>query len=98
MQKNRLIPSVHFGDTINYRVQRPDWPDPFLTILNQKFFDQLLIFMNLYKHAKNYAVSSICFREMVDLKILESDWLIPFLPISQEQDFSNIGLAQEQSK
>ena len=57
---------------------------------NQKMFDQLLIFVNLYQHAKNYTVSSICVGEMVDLIILESDWLRPFWPISQKQDFSQI--------
>ena len=31
---------------------RPDWPDPFLTMPTQKNFDPLLIFMNLYEHAK----------------------------------------------
>ena len=40
---------------------------------NQKKIDQLLVFVNLNQHAKNYAVSMICFGEMVDLKILESD-------------------------
>ena len=35
-----------------------------------KIFDQLLIFVNLYKHAKNEDISSICSGEIVDLKIL----------------------------
>ena len=56
----------------------------------QKNFNQLLIFVNLYQHAKNEAVSSICFGEIVDLKILQSDWLREFWPISQEQDLSQI--------
>ena len=55
---------------------------------NQKIFDQLLIFVNLYQHTKNEAISSICSGEIVDLKILQSDWLRAFWPISQEQDFS----------
>ena len=25
MQKNQLIPLVYSGDTVNFRVQRPDW-------------------------------------------------------------------------
>ena len=45
---------------------------------NQKVFNQLLIFMNLYQHAKNEAVSSICFGEIVELKIQQSDWLRAF--------------------
>ena len=45
-------------------------------MLNQKISDLLLIFVNLYHHAKNEAVSSICSEEMIDLKILQSDWPI----------------------
>ena len=37
---------------------------------NQKIFDQLLIFVNLYQYAKNEAVSLICSGEIADLKIL----------------------------
>ena len=45
---------------------------------DQKNFNQLLIFVNLYQHAKNEAVSTICSGETVDLKILQSDWLRAF--------------------
>ena len=45
----------------------------------QKVFDQLSIFVNLYQHAKHKAVSSICFGEVGG-----------FWAISQEQDFSQI--------
>ena len=55
---------------------------------NQKIFNQLLIFENLYQHTKNKAMSLICSGKIVDLKILQSDWLGAFWPISQEQDFS----------
>ena len=85
-----ILSFAHSGDKVTFRVQRPDWPHPFLTIPNQKIFNQLLIFVHLYQHAKNLAVSSTCFGEMVDLKILEYDWLRPFWPISQEQNFSKI--------
>ena len=37
---------------------------PFVTMAKQKAFNQLLIFVNLYQHAKNQA---ICSDEMVDL-------------------------------
>ena len=57
---------------------------------NQKIFNQLLIFVNLYQYAKNEAVSLICSGKMLDLKILQSDWLRAFRPISQEQDFFQI--------
>ena len=59
-------------------------------MFNQKNFDQLLIFVNLYQHAKNEAVSSICSGEIVDLKILQFEWLRAVRPIFQEQDFSQI--------
>ena len=53
---------------------------------DQKIFNQLLIFVNFYQHAKNEAVSSIFSGEMVHLKILQSDWLRAFWHISQKQD------------
>ena len=57
--KNQLIPLFHSSDTVNFRVQRPNWPYLFLTMPNQKIFSQFLIFVNLYQHAKNEAISSI---------------------------------------
>ena len=56
----------------------------------QELFNQLLIFVNLYQHAKTEAVSSICSGEMLDLKISQLEWLRTFWPISQEQHFSQI--------
>ena len=45
MQKiSSFHPFILDWDTVNFRVQWPDWPHPFLTILNQKIFDQ---FFNL---------------------------------------------------
>ena len=51
---------------------------------NQKNFDKLLIFVNLYQHARNEAVSSICSEEIVDLRILQSNWLGAFWSVSQD--------------
>ena len=48
----------------------------------QKFFDKLLIYVDLHQHAKNQVFSHS--------KILQSDWLRTFWPISQEQKFSQI--------
>ena len=64
--KNLLAPSVHSGDTVNFGVLQSDWPHPFLTIPTQKFFNQLLIYVNLYQHAKNKVISIICSGDMVD--------------------------------
>ena len=54
------------------------------------FFDQFLIFVNLYKHEKNKSISLICSGDMIDQNILQSDWLRTFWPISQEQHFSQM--------
>ena len=64
-EKTQLIPLIQSWDKVNIRVQRPDWPYPFLAKPNQKIFDQLLTFVNLYQLVKNEAVSSIYFGEIV---------------------------------
>ena len=88
--KNQFISSVYSWETDNFRVPRPDWPHPFLTMFNPNIFDKYLIFVNLCQYPKNEAVSSICSGEIIDLKILQSDWLRVFWPISQDQDLSQI--------
>ena len=64
----------------------------FLTMPQQKHFNQLLIFVNLYHHAKNEAVSLICSGEMFDLKIPQSEWLRAFQRISQNKKKTIFGL------
>ena len=49
LAKNQFIPFVHSSDRVNFRVPSHDWPDPFLTT---PIFNILLIYMNLYQHAK----------------------------------------------
>ena len=61
-----MIQSIHSWDAVNFRVLWPDWPHPFLPMPTQKYFDQPLIYMNLYKHAKNQAISLICAADVVD--------------------------------
>ena len=61
-----MIPSTHSWDTVNFRVLWPDWAHPFLTMPIQKYFDQPLIYMNLYQHAKNQAISLISAADVVD--------------------------------
>ena len=61
----------------------------------QKIFDQLLIFVNLYQHAKNEAISTICFGEKVYFKVLQSDWLRASWFLSQEQDFFQQRICRE---
>ena len=88
--KTQLIPLAHSWDTVSLWAQGPDWPYAFLTMPNQKMFNQLLIFVNFILLAKNEAVSSIFYGEIFHLKILQSDWLRGFWPISQEQDLFQI--------
>ena len=53
-------------------------------------FHQLLISVNLHRHAENQAFSSIRSSDTVDLEILQSDWPRVFWPVSQEPEFSPI--------
>ena len=89
--KNQVIQSVRSPVTLSFRIPSLDWPDPFLKVNfrvnrpyqphlflpmhNQKIFDQLLIFVNLYQHAQNETVSALFSVVMTDLKILQSEWL-----------------------
>ena len=63
---------------------------PIFDHIHPKLFNQLLISMNMYQHAKNHAISSFCCKDLIDLKILQSDWLRTFWFISQETDFSQV--------
>ena len=75
--KTHLISLVQSWNTVNFRVQWPDWLySHFWPCLTKKIFTQLLFFVNFYQLVKNKAVSSICSGEIVHLKILQSDWLI----------------------
>ena len=88
MQKISLFDPFIFWNTVNFT--RPDWQHPVFDQTQRKTFDQLLVFVNLYHHAKSVAVSSICSGEIVHLKILQSDWLRASWPIFQKQNFSQI--------
>ena len=77
--KNQFIPSIHSWNTVHFRVLWPNWPDPFLPVPTQIFFD-LLIYVNLYQCPKDLAISLICSRDRVHWKILQLDWLRTFWP------------------
>ena len=47
-------------DTANFRVLQPEWAQPFMTTSTLIFFNQFLILMNLYQHAKNQVFLSFC--------------------------------------
>ena len=48
-------------DTAYLRVQRPEYPHPFSATRTHMFFNQLLIFTNLYQHVKNIGFVIILF-------------------------------------
>ena len=43
-----------------------NWLHPFLTTSRQKYFDHLLIYVNLNQHAKTQAISLICSGDIID--------------------------------
>ena len=64
--KYQFTPSTHSRDTVNFKVMWPGWPHPSLIMPSPKFFDQLLIYVNLCYHVKNQAISLTCFGDMID--------------------------------
>ena len=56
----------------------------------QKFFDQLLIFLNLYQHAKNQFIPSVHSSDTVNFKVPSHDWPHPFLTMPTPKTFKLI--------
>ena len=65
---------MSLGDTANFRFLQSEWAHPFMTTPIPIFYNQILISMNLYQHAKNQAFSFYHSRDIIYLKILQSDW------------------------
>ena len=84
MQKTSML------ETANFRVLSPDWPHPFLTKPTQKSFDQRLIFVDLYQHAKNQFIPSIHSPDTVNFEVPSHDWLHPFLTMPTPKTFKLI--------
>ena len=55
--------------------------------LLKKNFEQLLIFVNLYHHAKNQFILPAHSSDMVNFRVLLSDWPHPFLTIPTQKNF-----------
>ena len=87
--KNQFIPSVHFWDRVNFRVPRPDWQHPLLTMDNQNNFYQLSIFVNLYQHEKNQFIPSLHSSDTVNFKLLSPGWPHTFLTMPTPKIFSD---------
>ena len=56
----------------------------------QKIFDQLLIFVNLYQHAKNQFIPSVHSSDTVSFKVPLLDWPHPFLTMPTPKTFQLI--------
>ena len=76
----------------------PDWPHPFLAKSIQKKFYQVLIYVNLYQHAKNQAISLIFWRYgwLKNLAIWLAENILAY--ISGTRIFPNMEFVQEHSK
>ena len=57
---------------------------------HQKIFDQLLIFVNLYQHAKNQFIPSVHSSDTVNFKVPSHDWPHPFLTMPTPKTFKLI--------
>ena len=84
MQKTSML------ETANFRVLWPHWPHPFLTMPTQKIFDQLLIFVNLYQHAKNQFIPSVHSSDTVNFKVPSHAWPHQFFMIPTPKTFKLI--------
>ena len=60
---------------------RPDWSQAFLTMPSKKIFDQLLMFVNQYQHAKNQFIPSVHSSDKFNFKVPSHDWQHPVLTI-----------------
>ena len=56
----------------------------------QKNFDQLLIFVNLYQHAKNQFIPSLHSSDTVNFKVHSHDWPHPLLTMPTPETFKLI--------
>ena len=52
--KNKLISSVHSWDTLSFRAERPDWPNSFLAMYNQKRFPSTFIVCGFLSSCKKW--------------------------------------------
>ena len=59
--------------------------DPFLTMPIQNFFDQLLIFGNLYQHAKKQFILSVYSSDTVKFRVPSRDWPHAFLTMPTQK-------------
>ena len=73
-QKNQLISSVHFKNTVNFWVLWPDWSDPFLTMPTQKISNYLLVCVDFCRLSKIQLLQTIHSWDKVNFRFLQPDW------------------------
>ena len=56
----------------------------------QKNFDQLLIFVNLYHHAKKSVIPSVHSSGTVSFRVPSPDWAHPFLTMPTQKIFDQL--------
>ena len=56
----------------------------------KKFFDQLLIFVNLYQHAENQFILSVHSSDTANFEVPSHDWPHPFLAMPNPKTFKLI--------
>ena len=59
--KKSVYPIVHFWDTVNFKSPVTRMATPIFDHVHTKTFDQLLILVNWYHHAKNQFIQSVDF-------------------------------------
>ena len=72
--KKLVIPFVHSLGTVNFRVLSPHWPHLLLAMPTPNIFKHLLIWMNLYQHAKNQLIPCIHSSDTGNFRVQKPDW------------------------
>ena len=89
--KNHFIPSVHFWDTVSFRVPWPDRPHPFLTNAHPKNFWTAFNSCDHVSTCKK-SVYSICsfFNYSQFFRVPSPDWPHPFLTMINPETFNHL--------
>ena len=99
-EKNQLIPTVHSWNTISLIVQRSDWPQPFLTMPDQKQLPSTFNFCGFVSACKKWGCFIHLFQRNGWLKH-SAIWMAESIfryKIAGTRSFPNRGFVQEHSK
>ena len=76
-------------DNAVFRVSWTKRAWPFLTTPTEKSLNQLLIFLNLYQHAKNQFLPSVHSSDTVNFRVSSTNWPFLFLTILTPKIFNH---------